>query len=265
MNVDYGDYMNIETYEAGQTIFSEGDASSKAFVVRGGHVELFSVASGAERLVARLGENQIFGEMGLVEETPRSLSARAVDRVILETVSHSEFVEMLRSKPQESMKYIRILFERLRHMNNQLKSLGTEVDHDILANRAQSSGGTDKTELHLRGDNEHSIKALGCAPVRVKDFPFLVGRRSSSSSGLDDNNLYIRDRAPYNISRNHFAIERSESGEFSIKDRGSYLGTIVNGEMIGGRSRGFSVRLSDGDNSLIAGSKRSPFRFVIEL
>ena len=48
---------------------------------------------------------------------------------------------------------------------------------------------------------------------------------------LSDNDLYLRDSEPFNVSRNHFSIDMAR-GEVVVVDRGSRLGTIANGKRI---------------------------------
>jgi pSer/pThr/pTyr-binding forkhead associated (FHA) protein len=67
---------------------------------------------------------------------------------------------------------------------------------------------------------------------------------------------------PFNVSRDHFAIERVPEG-VQVRDRGSYVGTIVNRVQIGGHHHVASVPLAVGENEVVAGSPRSPFRFRV--
>jgi pSer/pThr/pTyr-binding forkhead associated (FHA) protein len=98
---------------------------------------------------------------------------------------------------------------------------------------------------------------------KIEQTQFRVGRSSSRSEDpLEVNDLSLSDSPPFNVSRNHFAIERKPDGVL-IHDRGSYLGTIVNGHAIGGHHHGASIALIEGENEVIAGSSHSPFRFKV--
>ena len=99
--------------------------------------------------------------------------------------------------------------------------------------------------------------------MRIDHFPFRVGRPSSRQRDpFEINNLSLPDSRPFNVSRNHFSVEKNSEGVF-IHDRGSYLGTIVNGKVIGGDHLGAWTPLKDGENKVIVGSHHSPFRFRI--
>src|SRR5436309_3018485 len=79
-------------------------------------------------------------------------------------------------------------------------------------------------------------------------------RRASESNereALDLNELWLLDRKPFTVSRNHLAIDRSEDGSLIVTDRGSHLGAIVNETHIGGKAPNQSAPLLDGDNVVI--------------
>ena len=74
--------------------------------------------------------------------------------------------------------------------------------------------------------------------------------------------LQLDDTVPFRVSRNHFAIEKSDLG-YLVRDLGSALGTIVNGEPIGHHFRADDVPLQAGENEVIAGGSDSPFVFSV--
>jgi len=79
---------------------------------------------------------------------------------------------------------------------------------------------------------------------------------------MEVNDLQLADTQPFHVSRNHFAIERGPDG-VQVRDRGSSVGTIVNGVQIGGHHHVGTVPLAVGENEVVAGSPRSPFRFRV--
>jgi len=79
---------------------------------------------------------------------------------------------------------------------------------------------------------------------------------------MEVNDLELSDTKPFNVSRSHFAIERVPDG-VQVRDHGSYVGTIVNRVRIGGHRHVASVPLAVGENEVVAGSPRSPFRFRV--
>ena len=100
--------------------------------------------------------------------------------------------------------------------------------------------------------------------LRLADLPFRVGRLpvAGEAQPIEVNDLQLSDMTPFNVSRDRFAIERAPDG-VQVRDRGSYVGTIVNGVQIGRHHHVATVPLAVGDNEVVAGSPRSPFRFRV--
>jgi hypothetical protein len=105
---------------------------------------------------------------------------------------------------------------------------------------------------------------LPAGTLRLAHLPFRVGRLpvAGEAQPIEVNDLQLSDTRPFHVSRNHFAIERGPDG-VQVRDRGSYVGTIVNGVQIGGHHHVATVPLAVGDNEVVAGSPRSPFRFRV--
>jgi pSer/pThr/pTyr-binding forkhead associated (FHA) protein len=113
-----------------------------------------------------------------------------------------------------------------------------------------------------------SERAAGAVPAEglaIASLPFRVGRASEANEpeSWDLNDLWLLDEPPFNVSRNHLAIERTEEAGYLVRDRGSKLGTIVNDRPIGGNALVWMVELMEGDNRLIVGSRHSPYQFRV--
>ena len=67
--------------------------------------------------IAAFGPDEIFGEMGCIDGSPRSASAVALEPTTCVVYSADEFATFLESSPAEAIKYVRTLAQRLRHSN----------------------------------------------------------------------------------------------------------------------------------------------------
>jgi CRP-like cAMP-binding protein len=113
--------MKRHSYETGDVIFREGEPSDAAFLILSGKVEVVRrQRDGEDRHIAILGKGEYVGEMGAIDDKPRSASAIAMGPVVCMSVDQEEFMEMLLSRPQESIDLLKILFERLREANRRL-------------------------------------------------------------------------------------------------------------------------------------------------
>jgi CRP-like cAMP-binding protein/tetratricopeptide (TPR) repeat protein len=101
-------------YSDGDIIFHEGQRSRDAYIVVTGQVELLKSRPGGRVRLALLNPGEIFGEMGVVNRSVRSATARAVGPVVLEVIEREGFLETLREKPEMAMRMIGTLSQRLR-------------------------------------------------------------------------------------------------------------------------------------------------------
>lgn len=244
-------------YLADEIIFKPGDPSECAYLIRSGEVEILDGFPENPIRLAVLKDGAIFGEMGLVDERPRSLAARALAETRVAQVSREQFTEMIIHEPREAMGYLQMFFERLRNMNMKVAAGG------VVPERTEKMPVRDGVVVIT--SESPAIKNIMGGEIKIEKFPFRVGRYTKNQyDPLSLNDLSISDSPPFNLSRNHFSIEKSSEG-FFLHDRGSYLGTIVNGRVIGGHKKEAWVRLESGKNEIIAGSSDSPFKFSVEV
>lgn len=76
----------IRHFQPGEIIFLSGTSGDEAYLIRAGQVHIYDAVDGQEVTHAVLRPGDIVGEMALVDDRPRSASARAdtpVDVVVL--------------------------------------------------------------------------------------------------------------------------------------------------------------------------------------
>ena len=113
--------MRRQFFESGETIFREGEPSDAAYVIVSGEVEIIGAPKGGKATtIAVLGKGEYVGEMGAIDDHPRSATAVAKGPVVCMAVSQDEFMDMLVNRPEESIELLKVLFERLRHANEML-------------------------------------------------------------------------------------------------------------------------------------------------
>lgn len=241
-------------YHANEIIFKKGDESNFAYLILAGKVEILRDYPENPLQLAVLEQGNIFGEMGLVDERPRSLTARAIDETRVQTLTREDFVDMIRHQPDEALVYLRMFFERLRAMNMRVPKENVPI-----STKRQTPKEWIVTIFPQTPMSEVYISRNG---YEMTSNSFRVGRKSGSNDPLEVNDLMLEDHAPYNVSRNHFSIEKNAEKVF-VQDRGSFLGTIVNGTSIGGHHQGATIELLEGENQIIAGTPHSPYKFKV--
>src|SRR5450432_3042115 len=119
-----------ESHATGTKIFQFGDAGDKLFIILEGKVRISrEVAGMGEEALAVLGPGDLFGEMALLDESPRSADARAHERCRLLVIAKDAFEELLFLHKDLAYEVlwscVRMLASRLRETNEKLTFLST--------------------------------------------------------------------------------------------------------------------------------------------
>ncbi|MFW7377668.1 MAG: EAL domain-containing protein [Oligoflexus sp.] len=108
-------------FRVGEVIFDEGDLGDCAYIIERGRVEIF-VTSAAERVsLTTLGVGEIFGEMSVIDGSPRSASAVAIEPCELVMVSSEAISERIDSADPIVRLLISMLLKRMRFTNRSAK------------------------------------------------------------------------------------------------------------------------------------------------
>ena len=103
-------------YKAGDVIFREGDAANELFIIQSGEVEIRL----GNRVLEKLPQFSIFGEMALIDAAPRSATAVAASEVKLVPVTEKQFLFLISNTPHFALNVMRIMARRLRTANKGL-------------------------------------------------------------------------------------------------------------------------------------------------
>jgi CRP-like cAMP-binding protein len=253
--------MRNEDFSAGAVIFRAGGASACAYRILKGTVELVGGNDEVQPRLIQLGPGDVFGEMSLIEERPHTMTARAVSDVQVSSLTAEDFEAMLTSDPAAIRDYLKKLFERLRILSSKANEPAQSGGIPGLATKART---TPIVTIHPL--SRRAAATLPIDGLKLPRFPFRIGRASSQHEDgpLDVNELWLVDKAPFNVSRHHAAIEY-KNPSVSIEDRGSRLGIYVNDVHIGGSSPTRQATLEEGDNVVVLGLRTSPYQFRVHV
>jgi signal transduction histidine kinase len=108
------------TLRAGQEIFKEGDAGDGLYVVKDGLVEISAgVGQNGRQVFSQVGPGEMFGEMAVIEDKPRSANALAKDETIVYFVSRDELLTLVERSPSLALALLREVSHRLRQFDRQ--------------------------------------------------------------------------------------------------------------------------------------------------
>lgn len=110
--------MGVSFFLAGQEIFREGSPGDQMYVILEGEVEILKAAqAGSAKVLSTLGKGEFFGEMALIDDSPRSASAVAKVDTKLLGMTESVLDSYIQTNPDFASKMIRNLAKRLRGAN----------------------------------------------------------------------------------------------------------------------------------------------------
>ena len=99
-----------ETYTTGATIFRENDPGRYMYIVMEGEVEI--IADGQH--ISTLAYGEIFGEMALIDDSPRMADAVAKTDCVLAVVDERQFLFQVHETPMFALHVMSVMAQRLR-------------------------------------------------------------------------------------------------------------------------------------------------------
>lgn len=135
-----GRFFSRKIFNAGETIFRQGDRGSSAYLVEAGQVDLYLGEGDARCDLESVGPNGLFGELALVDKRERSATAvAAVDTTCL-VLNEDDLDRVLDRADPFLRNMMQVLSARLRANNDRVEknamSALYEIERDEMARRA---------------------------------------------------------------------------------------------------------------------------------
>jgi len=111
-------------YPKNSTVVAAGDPADALYIVISGRLKvIMSDKEGREVILAILNQGDFFGEMGLIDQAPRSATVVAIDSCELLTMTRADFTKCLQKNFDLTMNVILGLVKRLREADRKIGSL----------------------------------------------------------------------------------------------------------------------------------------------
>jgi len=105
----------------GQELCHQGDVGNTAYIILDGEAQVLVDSPAGEIAVAKLGKNDLVGEMAILIDIPRTATVRAVGSVATLAISKDLFFRMITEFPQMGLEIMRELAQRLEKTTAQLR------------------------------------------------------------------------------------------------------------------------------------------------
>ncbi|NCZ95970.1 hypothetical protein EBZ02_02220 [bacterium] len=262
-------------FAEGQTIFRQGETSDKFYIIRSGQVVLTREANGASSEIGKAGPGEVIGEMGVLQNLPRSATAVAKGRVWLYGMTLADLTDK-RSDGQDHPGSVvsRVLAQRLRQSMEKLDQAALEKLGAPLAPVTVSPSAMSATppgsfpvtvKVGLRMGWRNGDQVQWSEQGSEHQLPMIFGRGPGPASPAPGTEIVlIEENPPQRLAPLQFALE-FRNGSVVLKDEQSPLGTEVSGVSVGPSFGTTEVQLPPGTHVLVAGGEGSPYVLALDV
>jgi len=125
--------MRRKTFRDNEPIFWEGEPGVGMYIVRAGRVGIYSISKNQQKEeLAILGPGEIFGELALLSEMPRSATSIAVERTVILGLFQPDLFQLIARKPRLGNKFLfqlaTVIGERLKGASKELNLMRAKYD-----------------------------------------------------------------------------------------------------------------------------------------
>ena len=115
---------HVVRLKAGEVLFSKGDEGDDLYLVRSGTVRIGVLATdGREVTYALIKAGQLFGEIAVLDNGPRTTDATAMEDCTLIAIGRQKVLSFLESNPEQMRRMVRTLCERIRKADELLEDI----------------------------------------------------------------------------------------------------------------------------------------------
>ncbi|MBL4773105.1 MAG: EAL domain-containing protein [Alcanivoracaceae bacterium] len=123
------DSNHVLKFKKGEQVFRVGDGADCAYIVEVGIISLYAETISDSR-IARLGKGELLGEMGVINNESRTVSAFAETDVELLVIDREQITKRLQNSDPIIRGVMELLLRRIRNMLNHSISDGFSIDYD---------------------------------------------------------------------------------------------------------------------------------------
>jgi CRP-like cAMP-binding protein len=164
----------MEEVKKRQPLYLPGDPSSSVYLLKKGRVKIANSApSGKEVTFEILEPGEVFGELEVLDDVPRSTSAETLDDTLICVIPRKDFDQYLAMHPNVTVKLTKLIGVRLRKIQSRVEDL---VFRDVPARLAhlllelsKTDGVAEKQGIRLKAKLTHQEMAnlIGCSRETV--------------------------------------------------------------------------------------------------
>jgi CRP-like cAMP-binding protein len=117
----------IVSFQDGEVVFNSGDSADFAYVIMHGAVDIITETDSGPVVTDTLRQNQLIGELGLLNNTPRIAKLVANGNLEAMKITAEMFFRILRENSEVALDVIRMLSNKLTRSHSQVETLQKQV------------------------------------------------------------------------------------------------------------------------------------------
>jgi CRP/FNR family cyclic AMP-dependent transcriptional regulator len=111
------------SFQNGDVVFNNGDSADYAYVIMEGSVDVITETDQGPVVTVTLSQNQLIGELGLLNNTPRIATLVANGNLLAMKITAEMFFRILRENSEVALDVIRMLSDKLTHSHEHVEIL----------------------------------------------------------------------------------------------------------------------------------------------
>ena len=123
---------HVRSFAAGESIFEIGEPGRSLYILTAGNVQVLHPGQPTSYQLARLGPGEFLGEMALLNDSPRSATARAIGPVEALVLEKTDFHQLVLERPDVSLKLLEAMSQRIRKADEHISGLSDQAVRDPL-------------------------------------------------------------------------------------------------------------------------------------
>ena len=228
-------------FDKGEPIYEQGASGNCMFIIKEGAVKLSKQSKDKEEDLSVFEKGDFFGELCILEHSPRNERAVAVEDCLLVVIHRHTFVKMIKSNMEIAIRMLQKLTTKLRQSEERIDSL--------MARLMTSESSHHNTQPNVNQNREKKLvgKLISLATNRafaLNQDRNLIGRFDPVTGIKPEVDLTYEDDTR-SVSRRHAVIFRKDNKFFVQEEIGVLNGTFVNGAKASSNNQ--QIPLSDQD------------------
>jgi CRP/FNR family cyclic AMP-dependent transcriptional regulator len=179
----------------GSVIFNEGEAGYEMYIIHEGKVKIIKKVRAIETTLAELGKGDFFGEMAILEKSPRSATVVAMTDLKLLVIDEKTFDHIIRRNTDVAIRIMKQMALRIRHTDQRIETLlfkdTTSKVVDMVSKLASQKGTETKEGVALKISISDLSGRVGLEMDKTKSV--IENLTAKEFLRMDGETLIIRD------------------------------------------------------------------------